>query len=90
MAKQRSTYGKFQRERDKQAKAAAKRERRFSKGERDEGDTESEATPSAPVVDQSAILDALAALYAEYEAGRIETDEFETRRDELRSQIAVD
>ncbi|HEX7168457.1 MAG TPA: hypothetical protein VF230_15865 [Acidimicrobiales bacterium] len=83
MAKQRSTYSKFQRERDKQAKAAAKREKRALKGTEEEEGTE----VTEPVADQGAVLDALAALHEEYEAGGLSTEDFEQRRDDLRAKI---
>ena len=83
MAKQRSTFGKIQREQEKRAKAQAKREKRAQKGTGDETDEE---TPEV-AADQGAILDALARLYQQYEAGELETEDFELRRDELRRQI---
>ena len=84
MAKQRSTFGKIQREQEKRQKAAAKRERRASRGSGEEAE---ETTAPVVVADQTVILDALAKLYQQYEAGELETDEFELRRDELRRQI---
>jgi hypothetical protein len=83
MAKQRSTFGKIQREQEKRAKQQAKRDKRAQKGT--EGDTDVEERPV--VADQGAILDALARLYEQYENGELETDDFELRRDELRAQI---
>jgi len=83
MAKQRSTFGKIQREQEKRAKQQAKREKRAQKG--GEGDDSVEERQVA--ADQGAILDALARLYQQYENGELETDDFELRRDELRAQI---
>ena len=83
MAKQRSTFGKIQREQEKRQKAAAKREKRAQKGTGDEGVEEAPAVAA----DQGAILDALARLYQQYENGELETEDFELRRDELRAQI---
>ena len=84
MAKQRSTFGKIQREQEKRAKAQAKRDRRAQRGS-GEGEEEQE-TPQV-AADQGAILDALARLYQQYENGELETEDFEVRRDELRAQI---
>jgi hypothetical protein len=84
MAKQRSTFGKIQREQEKRAKQQAKREKRAQKGTEEEGGVVEETQVAA---DQGAILDALARLYQQYENGELETDDFELRRDELRAQI---
>ena len=84
MAKQRSTFGKIQREQEKRAKAQAKRDKRAQKGT---GEDLVEDEKSEVAADQGAILDALARLYQEYEAGGMETEDFELRRDELRRQI---
>jgi hypothetical protein len=83
MAKQRSTFGKIQREQEKRAKQAAKREKRAQKGS---GEDVEEERPEV-AADQGAILDALARLYQQYENGELETEDFELRRDELRRQI---
>ena len=87
MAKSRATFGKLQRERDKKAKAAAKRERRITRGDA-EGDTEVEVAPG-PEPDQAKILAALESLHRSYDEGNISIDEFEQRRDELTSKIRV-
>ena len=83
MAKQRSTFGKIQREQEKRAKQQAKRDKRAQKGTEEEGEVEE----TQVAADQGAILDALARLYQQYENGELETDDFELRRDELRAQI---
>ena len=85
MAKQRSTFGKIQREQEKRAKAQAKRDKRAQRGSESEAETDETAPRAA--ADQGAILDALARLYQQYENGELETDDFELRRDELRAQI---
>lgn len=86
MSKQRATFAKLQRERDKKAKAEAKREQRLN------GPDPSEEQDDQPVVeaaDQGAILDALAKLHEDYADGRMELDEFEERKQELTSRLAV-
>lgn len=83
MAKQRSTFGKIQREQEKRAKQQAKRDKRAQKGSEGPGDD----TDRQVAADQTAVLDALARLYQQYENGELETDDFEVRRDELRAQI---
>ncbi|MGH9226693.1 MAG: gas vesicle protein GvpG [Acidimicrobiales bacterium] len=91
MGKRRATFGKLQRERDKKAKAAVKRERRIAGRDEpeDEAGLETTAEPQREY-DEGRLLDALAALHQSYEAGTVSTDEFETRREELTSRLRVD
>ncbi len=89
MSKRRTTFGKLQRERDKQAKAAEKRDRRAARLEEPgEGDEPGETITAD--ADQSRVLQALAALHEAYEAGRVGDADFEEQRDELRARIRVD
>jgi len=86
MSKQRATFSKRQRDQDKQAKAAAKRERRATR--LDGGD---EAPPeTAGTYDQEGVLSALASLHQSYDDGEVGLEDFEVRRDELRSRLRVD
>lgn len=87
MARQRSTFGKLQRDRDKQAKAKAKLERRAARAEA--SDARADAAPT-PVGDQDAVLAALAALQRSYGAGEISYEEFEARRNELSRSLTID
>lgn len=86
MSKRRTTFGKLQRERDKQAKAAEKRDRRVARLEEQEQEPAPEVAGEA---EQANLLAALAALHDDYEAGRVGTEEFESRRDELRDRLHV-
>lgn len=88
MARRRTTFGKLQRDRDKQAKARAKIERKAARAEQTPGEDEEEDGPRE--VDQATILAQLAALHSSYDDGEISLDDFETRRDELRSLLRVD
>lgn len=88
MSRRRTTFGKLQRDRDKQAKQRAKEEKRHSKGNDDE-EVVDEA-PAAPQVDQSKVLDQLAKLHEAYDDGQLELDDFEARRAELTSLLHVD
>lgn len=88
MSRRRTTFGKLQRDRDKQAKARAKIERRQERSEQGD-DTDETATP-APAVDQAAVLAQLADLHAAFDDGKISFDDFESRRDELTSKLRVD
>jgi hypothetical protein len=86
VARRRTTFGKLQRDREKQAKAKAKLERRAARA------AEQTPTEEAPAgdVDQEAILAELADLHAAFDEGKMSLDDFETRRDELRSSLRVD
>lgn len=83
MAKKRTTFGKLQRERDKQQKQMAKRDRRINR------DDTVEAADEEPVVeyDEAQTLAALAALHEAYDDGRMSLEDFEARRDELRERL---
>lgn len=81
MAKQRTTFGKLQRDRDKQAKNRAKLERRAAA--REERANPDDVSPDDTGVDQGRLLAQLAQLQEDFGAGRIGDDEFETRRAEL-------
>jgi hypothetical protein len=88
LARRRTTFGKLQRDRDKQARAQAKIERRQTRAEQSE-DEETESGPAGQA-DQSAVLDALAKLHAAYDDGQISLDDFEEQRDELTSRLRID
>jgi hypothetical protein len=85
VSRRRSTFGKLQRDRDKQARAQAKQERRAERAEQadDDGD-------SAPEADQAKVLAQLADLHAAFDDGQINFDDFEVRRQELTSKLRVD
>jgi hypothetical protein len=87
VSRRRTTFGKLQRDRDKQAKQRAKQERRAERAE--QGDTDDAVEP-APQVDQATVLAQLADLHAAFDDGRIDFDAFEARREELTSQLRVD
>jgi hypothetical protein len=86
VSRRRTTFGKLQRDRDKQAKAQAKLERRAQRAE--QSDEQPEAP--APEVDQAKILAQLAELHAAFDDGKMGLEDFEARRDELTSQLRVD
>lgn len=87
MSRRRTTFGKLQRDRDKQAKQRAKLERRIQRAEQvDERDEEN----PPPQVDQAAVLAQLAELHTAFDDGEMSLDDFEARRDELTSQLRID
>jgi hypothetical protein len=89
VSRRRTTFGKLQRDRDKQAKQRAKQERRAERAEKTDT-PEDEATTAEAPVDQSKLLAQLADLHAAFDDGRIGFDDFEARREELTSQLRVD
>ena len=85
MARQRTTFGKIMREREKQQRAQAKQEKRAERTT--DEDEELEETPSH---DQDDVLASLAKLHEAYDNEQIDFDTFEERRAELMSKIKVD
>lgn len=89
MATRRSSFEKRERDKNKKARAAAKRERRQDRSDAT-SNVEPDASPAASAVgDQQAVFDALAALHAAYDDGRVTFDDFEEQRAELLSRLDV-
>lgn len=87
MARQRTTFGKIMREREKQQRAQAKAEKRAERAAEVEGDEEVEETPAH---DEGDVLASLAKLHEAYDAEQIDFDTFEERRAELMSRLKID
>lgn len=89
MSRQRTTFGKLQRERDKQAKAQAKRERRLAAGEAgaEEGDR---PTSTEPETSQEAVLELIAQLHQRFENAEIGLEDFEEQKAALMSRLPID
>jgi hypothetical protein len=88
VSRRRTTFGKLQRDRDKQAKQRAKQEKRAERSE--QGDEPDDLEAPAPAVDQASVLEKLAELHAAFDDGKIGFDDFEARRDELTSQLRIE
>lgn len=86
MARQRTTFGKIMREREKQQRAQAKLEKRAERSSEDDEEVEE----VAPAHDQDDVLASLAKLHEAYDNEQIDFDTFEERRAELMSRIKVD
>jgi hypothetical protein len=91
MATQRTSFNKLQRDRDKQEKAAAKRDRRQGRA------TATEETESAPAVaatgnEPSAqeLLDEVEKIHQQFDAGVIDFETYENTKTLLLSQLPVD
>jgi hypothetical protein len=88
MARQRTTFGKIMREREKQQRAQAKQEKRAERAAEVEGDEET--VEEIPTHDQDDVLASLAKLHEAYDAEQIDFDTFEERRAELMSRLKID
>ena len=83
MATKRTTFAKTQRERDKKAKAEAKREKRLTRSEEEpEVDTGHQDDPQRVMLE-------LAQLHERYESGLVSLDDFVARREELQSRMVI-
>ena len=92
MVTQRTSFAKMQRDRDKQAKAAAKRDRRRERQddagvvERPELILDSSGRELSP----AELLDLVATVHAQYESGAIDFETFEDKKASLLSRLPVD
>jgi hypothetical protein len=85
----RQTFGKLQRDRDKRAKAAAKREKRQNKDSTDEVD---EDAPVLPVdnTPPEKLLEMIAALHERFDDGGISFEDFEEEKAALMARLSID
>jgi len=94
----RSSFGKREREQAKRAKAAAKRDRKqqLAAANPPDGDVDSDAdetdatATSDDAVSTDALLDMIAEVHAQYDAGTISYEDFETARTDLLGRLVVD
>ena len=84
MATRRSTFGKQDRERQKKARAAEKRERRHDRSPREDSDEPTVTTDATP--DQ--LLREIEVLHERFDAKAIDFETFEERKLELFNQLA--
>ena len=95
MGVQRTSFDKLQRERNKKAKAAAKRERRAERGSAEpDGEVEEQALTAdgeevAPLSPDE-LLRMVALVHERFEAGKIGLEEFEEQKTELLARLPVD
>ena len=86
MATRRTTSSKRERERNKQAKAAAKRERRQDRA----NDVESDGTPfdeNTATTDE--LIERIAAMHEQYDAGEISFEAFDEEKTELMALLTA-
>ena len=88
---QRSSFSKLQRDRDKQAKAAAKRDRRQNRDTPLEGEdvAEGDADTAEVEVEASVILEQVEQLQREFDADVIDFELYEKRKTELLGRIQI-
>lgn len=93
MGGQRTSFSKLQRDRDKKAKAAAKRERRQERSANPEGDE-----AAAVLVDDDGtselsaddLLKLIESIHQRFEAGTMSYEEFEEQKVDLLGRLPVD
>ena len=92
MGNPRSTFAKNERDRNKKARAAAKREKRLEKPE--EGDLDDAALEAATrpgsTEPQDAIIEKLRILHQNYEEKMINDEDFENAKADLLAKLAID
>jgi hypothetical protein len=91
MATQRTSFNKLQRDRDKQEKAAAKRDRRQSRATVTDEDQPLGATPATgnePSAQE--LLDEVEKIHKQFDAGVIDFETYEDKKTLLLSQLPVD
>ena len=94
MAGQRSSFGKLQRDRDKKAKAAAKRVRRQEGGDdralRDAAEDTAVAPDPGRQLPTAELLERIAEIHQQFDAGVISYEQFEETKSDLLSRLPVD
>ncbi|MFZ4517901.1 MAG: hypothetical protein ACOYOP_05910 [Microthrixaceae bacterium] len=92
MGASRTSFAKLQRDRAKKAKAAAKRERRLDKDDVEETELEEgfDLPEGEEELSADELLKLVEQLHADFEAKRIDFEEFEERKTELFARISVD
>ncbi len=89
MSTRRSSYGKVARERDRKAKAAAKREQRLSRGA-DGAPEEEPEEPGGPELSTPEVLGLVEDLHRRFDAGLLSYDDYEEQKARLLSLIRLD
>jgi hypothetical protein len=91
MATQRTSFNKLQRDRDKQEKAAAKRDRRQSRATAtDEDAAVGPVAPTGNAPSAQELLDEVEKIHRQFDAGDIDFETYEDKKTLLLSQLPVD
>ena len=87
MATRRTTSNKRERERSKQAKAAAKRERRLDKSPDDESEDAVEFDENSATTDE--LIERIAAMHEKYDDGQMTFEDFDEEKSELMALLTA-
>ena len=87
MATRRTSFGKLQRDRAKQATQAAKRERRL---ERANAEPEEIEIPEEGELSAEQLLELIEQIHKQFDANEIDFEEFEEKKLELMARLPVD
>jgi hypothetical protein len=87
MATRRTSFGKLQRDRAKQAAQAAKRERRLEKGSEE---AEEIVIPEEGEIPADQLLVLIEQIHKQYDDKLIDFEEFEERKAELMARLVID
>ncbi|MDQ1434308.1 MAG: hypothetical protein QOF59_1124 [Actinomycetota bacterium] len=87
MATRRTTSNKRERERSKQAKAAAKRERRLDKSPDDETEDAVEFDENSATTDE--LIERIAAMHEKYDDGQMTFEDFDEEKTELMALLTA-
>lgn len=93
MGTQRSSFAKLQRERDKKAKAAAKRDRRLERDTNPEAGLEPQGTAlleGEGELQAAELLRAIELVHGQFESKQISYEEFELKRTDLLARLPID
>ena len=86
MATRRTSFGKLQRDRAKQATAAAKRERRQDRT----AAVETEEIPTEGDLSAAQLLQLIEQIHQQFDAKEIDFEEFEEKKAELMARLPID
>ena len=87
MATRRTTSNKRERERSKQAKAAAKRERRLDKSPDEDGEEGVEFDENSATTDE--LIERIAAMHEKYDDGQMSFEDFDEEKTELMALLTA-
>ena len=87
MATRRTSFGKLQRDRAKQANQAAKRERRL---ERANAEPDEIVSPDEGELSPAQLRERIEQIHKQFEANEIDFEEFEEKKLELMARLPVD
>ena len=88
MATRRTSFGKLQRDRAKQANAAAKRERRLERSSAE--DEDAVVIPEEGELSAAQLLTLIEQIHKQFDDKQIDFEEFEEKKAELMARLPID